>query len=560
LSAIGLLKRKIIALVIFICQSLVHQHITDRFPKDNKYIQETFALLKVPLLKICGTSFSVLFTFGFIGCGSGRTSPYGVQSGGDAVQSEILIAGSQPGPTPFIANLQLSGQSLADLTSIAFTIAPKPNTVSLPVHVTWNVAALTNRGYIQGNSINLPVFGLYSAYDNAVTLNLAFEDGSTQQLQYTISTQSYTDPTGVYTSPTIIKARAAGSTLGFNYFVLKSELNSPVVVDTDGQVRWVVPAASPTGSAYFSNGQFILGNSNTLGVTLLQFDGTSTQLNPGLPQGAASFTHNIDSGKTSVLAEFNGNDSLGDSIDDIVSEITPFSSDPPLQTFDMATILSAYMQSQGDDPTAFVRPGIDWFHVNASTYDPSDDTVIVSSRENFLIKLKYTTQEIVWIFGDPTKYWYTFPSLRAKALTLAAGGLYPIGQHGVSITSDGYIMVMNDGLGSLNQPAGEPAGLTRSYTAVSAYSINASAMTAQEVWDFNYNQSIFSALCGSSYEAPGKTYLVDFPTADNYLQARLVGLDPNHNVVFDFQYSSPQDCVTGWNAIPVALEALQITD
>jgi hypothetical protein len=204
-----------------------------------------------------------------------------------------------------------------------------------------------------------------------------------------------------------------------------------------------------------------------------------------------------------------------------------------------------------------VRPGNDWFHVNASTYDPSDDSVIISGREDFLIKVNYSTHDIVWIFGDPTKYWYTFPSLRAKALTLDAAGDYPIGQHGVSITSDGYVMVFNDGLGSVNQPSGEPAGLSRTFSEVSAYSVNTAAMTAQNVWNFNYGQSIYSPICGSSYEA-GNTYLVDFATADNEAEARLVGLDANQNVVFDFQYASPSACGAAWNAIPIPFENLQI--
>ncbi len=271
-----------------------------------------------------------------------------------------------------------------------------------------------------------------------------------------------------------------------------------------------------------------------------------------------SFTHNIDPGPNGVLAEFNGTDDLGDSIDDIVSEIAPSSGQQPYQTYDMADILASYMRANGDDPSAFVRPGTDWFHVNASTYDPSDNTVIISSREDFLIKLNYSTHEIVWILGDPTKYWYTFPSLRAKALTLDAGGNYPIGQHAVSITSDGYVMIMNDGYGSINQPPGEPAGLTRTYSEVSAYSVNAAAMTAHQVWGFNYGQSIYSPICGSSYEGPGKSYLVDFAVADNFQHARLVGLDSNRNVVFDFQYQSVGYCVAAWNAIPVPFENLLI--
>jgi hypothetical protein len=141
---------------------------------------------------------------------------------------------------------------------------------------------------------------------------------------------------------------------------------------------------------------------------------------------------------------------------------------------------------------------------------------------------------------------------------LDAGGDYPIGQHAVSITSDGYVMVFNDGTLSINQPPGAPAGFQRAYSEVNAYSVNAAAMTAHQEWVFNYGQSIYSAFCGSSYEAPGKTYLVDFATADGGQNARLVGLDSNLNVVFDFQYVSPTECGAAWNAIPVPLEDLPI--
>ncbi len=431
-----------------------------------------------------------------------------------------------------------------------------PNSVSQPVSVTWSMSVLANRGNVQPTSINLPVFGLYAGYQNQVTFQLAFGDGSVQQLQYQIATQPYTDPTGVYLSPTIVKARAPGSTLGFNFFILKSELGSPVIVDTDGKVRWIAPAVG-TPSVYYVDGQFVTGNANT--ITLLGLDGSQKVSPTSLPQPLlASFTHNIDRGFNGLLAEFTGVDDLGSSLNDIVAEILPLSSQPPNQIFDMADILTSYMQNNGDDPAAFVRPGVDWFHVNASTYDPSDDTVIVSSRENFLIKVNYSTHDIVWIFGDTTKYWYTFPSLRAKAITLAAGGDYPVGQHAVSVTSDGYIMVFNDGLGSMNQPTGEPAGITRNYSEVSTYAVNTAALTAQQIWKFDYGQSIDSTLCGSSYEALGKTYLVDFATANNGAEARLVGLDSNQNVVFDFQYASPSVCGAAWNAIPIPMENLQV--
>jgi len=224
--------------------------------------------------------------------------------------------------------------------------------------------------------------------------------------------------------------------------------------------------------------------------------------------------------------------------------------------WNFAHILRDYMTSQGDDPSTFIRPGIDWFHSNAATYDARDNSVIVSSRENFLIKVNYDTGNIIWIFGDPTKYWYTFPSLRAKAITLESGGLYPIGQHATSITSDGLLMLFNDGQGSLNQPANTPAGETRSYSAVSAYQIDGNALTAKEVWRFDYNQSIFSGVCSSAYEADDKSLLVNYAVADHQTKARLVGLNKNHDVIFDFEYPTT-GCATSWNAVPVNFEKMQ---
>jgi arylsulfate sulfotransferase len=506
-----------------------------------------------------GLAFGLSLTL--CGCSRGSVNTSEKEGETQAQESDISITGTQAGLTPFIASVQLSGQSNSQVTSVTFTIAPMPNTVSKPVSVSWSRAALSSRGYLLGNLINLPVFGLYADYPNQVTIQIAFNDGSVQQLQSQISTQPYIDPTGFYMNPTIIHARSPGSTLGFNFFIIKSSLGSPVIADTDGNVRWVVPGIKDSFSSYFANGEFMIGSQGGPEFTLLQFDGSQSALPAQLPQPLLfEFTHNIDPSPDGVLAEFIGTDDLGPSIGDIVADIWPFFKKPPAQTFDMADILTAYMQANGDDASAFVRPGADWFHVNASTYDPSDNSVIVSSRENFLIKMNYSTRNIIWILGDPTKYWYTFPSLRAKALTLAPGGLYPVGQHAVSITSDGYVMVMNDGYWSLNQPPGAPQGVNRTYSEVSAYSVSTATMTAQQVWGFDYGQSILSQICGSSYEAPGDTYLVDFADAGGGTNARLIGLDPNHDVVFDFQYAnvSRGDCDAAWNAIPIPLENLQI--
>jgi hypothetical protein len=478
------------------------------------------------------------------GCGSGGR--------------DLTVTGSQAGVTPFIRLVTLTSSRFPDLASVEFTIAPKPGATSEPVDISYSAANLQARRYLVGNGLTVPVIGLYAGYTNQVVLKFHYGNGSTEMLPFTVTTAPYVDaastPYVAYSQPTILKKRDAGSTLGFSFFYMKSSVEAPVIMDTDGEIRWAVPGISVASSSTFQNGEFVIGDPIVPTVHRLALDGTLTD--SALQSSIDTmFHHNIDTGKVGLLAEVN---SFTDGITNLESTITEIDdSGAVLNQWDMAALLSAYMQSQGDDPSLFVRPGVDWFHSNSTTYDPRDDTLIVSSRENFVIKFDYHTGSVIWILGDPTKYWYTFPSLRAKALTLAPGGLYPIGQHALSITSDGLLLLFNDGLSSSNQPVGAPAGENRTYSAVSAYAIDATSRTAQEVWDFDYSQTILSTICSSAYESPDQSVLVDYATADNLTQARLVGLDPNHNVVFDFEYPTVV-CDTSWNAEPIALEKLTI--
>ncbi len=127
----------------------------------------------------------------------------------------------------------------------------------------------------------------------------------------------------------------------------------------------------------------------------------------------------------------------------------------------------------------------------------------------------------------------------------------------MSTNSDGQLCLFTDDLESQNNPAGTSAGISRTYSAVSAYTIDPVAMTAREVWRFDYGKSIYSAICSSVYEAQGKSLLVDYAYADGGTHARLVGLDAGHRVVFDFQYRN-QGCNTGWNAQPIPFDNLVI--
>lgn len=462
-----------------------------------------------------------------------------------AQTSDIQWEGSEQGITPFIAFVRLAGERLADVRAVSYVLEPKPGSVSKPVRVKYTREALERRGRFADGALVLPVFGLYAGHANAVSIELTFEDCSTQSLAGTLTTAAYVDPNGVYDNPVVLQARAPGSDLGFDFFAMKSGLGTPVVLDTDGAIRWVGVSTESSISSVFTDNGFVIGDQRSTKVRRIELDGTEVTLTPA--SAYRNFHHDIAAGKAGLLVEM-------DTLTDRETRVAEFTLSGGFgREWNFETIIRDQMLSGGDDPTLFVRPPRDWFHTNAAIYDPRDDSLIVSAREHFIIKIDYQTGAIKWVLGDPTKYWATFPSLRAKALTLTGGGLYPIGQHSLSITSDGLILTFNAGNASENQPTGAPRGEQRSYSAVSAYRIDATTMTATEVRSFDYGQQLYSDHCSSAYETPEHSLLVSYARVDERLHARLVGLDPQQRVVFDFQYDS-RGCNTSWNAFPIPFE------
>jgi hypothetical protein len=132
-----------------------------------------------------------------------------------------------------------------------------------------------------------------------------------------------------------------------------------------------------------------------------------------------------------------------------------------IKTWDLAQIITDVMVAGGDDPSQFVYPSpTDWFHNNAVTYNRADDSVLVSSRENFVIAIDYETGAARWILGDQTKKWHEFPSLAQLALNAAPNSLVPIGQHATSIAFDQNLLLFDNGTAQFfSDASGAAAGL-----------------------------------------------------------------------------------------------------
>ena len=418
-----------------------------------------------------------------------------------ADDTTITIDRQTAGATPFLSQLTLGVSDTAAIKSIQFTISPKSQSSTRPLSAKYSSGYLAERGDIGTGTIFLPIYGLYDGYPNTVALTYFFNDGSSKQDSTTITTTTFNDPCG-YKTPTILQAKTENNSLSYDYILLKGACStySPAIIDTDGALRWVGTAGLKFYSLAFFENSIYIANGSLLYRNDL--DGTVSLLGNYASAGVTEFHHNVDRGKSGLLFEADTNSYLESIIMEIDSE------GKLLKTWNMADIISAAMIAGGENPAAFVFGSPDdWFHSNAVTYNRADDSLIVSSRENFLICLDYTTGAIKWILGDHEKLWYYFPSLQKYALNLAPGSLPPIGQHAVSITYDQDVLVLDNGLNSLFH---QPPGAIRTYISPRKSHIDLNTMTATEVWNYPMDGSVYSPYCGSIYEDLPLNYLVDY--------------------------------------------------
>ena len=502
------------------------------------------ALMKSPTTLLLWILMTVLLS----ACGSDDDKSQAERAGIGAIDQAA-------GATPFVAQLSYSLDNFADLDSVHYTTAGRPGSHSRPVAVTYDHAWLGRRAAwdASGKRIAFPVFGLYASHRNELTLTTRFRDGSTHVAQVAVATGPYTGPATVYATPEVRTARGATSP-GVEYMLIKNGVTTPVILDSDGQMRWAGNAPGNSFSSLFGDDAFYVGDQDAPLLHQVDVDGSVRSSRLDDPR-FTNFHHELARGKTGFLAELDALVGGVELVESILAEIDI--SGRVLKEWDLGQIFRAAMRAGGDNPDNFVRDGIDWFHMNSAIYDAHDNALLISSRENFVVKLDYETGAIRWLLGDTSKHWYVnYPSLRALALRVTEGKA-PIGQHSLSVTPDRELLLFNNGLASANQPVGAPVGENRSYSTPSRYAIDEEARTAREVWTWDADRELLSDICSSAYEGAPDQYLVAYSSLEQRTQARLVAVDGAGQIAFDYVYPSAA-CTTVFIAQPFRLEDLRL--
>lgn len=472
-----------------------------------------------------------------------------------------VITSTALGDLPFFASVVVSNIEPAKVTSVRFAVKPRRGTVSAPVTAAYSSAYLATNGLLNvgAGTITVPIFGLYEDFINFVSITVRRGTKGVTTMSAEIATPSWNDPVAAaYRSPTVNVSRQKTSVLSYSFFMLKSfsSTTAPLILDTDGYVRWAGSFGFGSLAATLWGNEVWIGQPYSGNVYKQPLTGAAPTLVSDLsaaPDLVTHFHHNMMVTAKGLLVEVD-TPTQWEAVVDVLD-----SNGDVVKTFDLGEILGDYLRDHGEDPTGWVNPGNDWFHGNASTYWPAHNELVVSSRENFVIGLDYDTSEIKWILGDTTKQWYvSFPSLRPLALSLAEGTLAPIGQHSVSIDAAGNLMLFDNGLFAYNT---YPQGENRSYSTASTYGIDRDAMTATMIWNYEHGQDIFSPITSSVYQDGSRSILLDYGSVGGGFPgpaqtARIIGLTDmaTNRVAFDYGYSG--GFPMGWNAIPVHLEAL----
>lgn len=481
-----------------------------------------------------------------------------------ADDNTVSFTRADAGASPFIQKFKLVASDPTALRSIQFTITPKDGSVTRPVSATYLPAYLNDRGFFDAgtNEFTLPVWGLYAGRANTVTLRYLYNDLSSDEQTVVAVTQPFSDDCE-FETPIVNQARTNTTDLSFDFMLVVSGCSdtTPHILDTDGEIRWVGTAGVTVflSAAFFDNAVYIGDEARLLRI---EMDGEVSVIGDYTNAGVVGLHHNIDIGRDGLLIEV---DTI-DQVEAVIFEVNPFTG-AIQKRYNFAQIMGDVIRAGGEDPGdpntdgSFIRKAKgdysfmakeDWFHNNASTYRSSDNTLIVSARESFVIAIDYDTKEVQWILGDKTKRWFVeFDSLKAFALDVDPGTV-PIGQHALSITADNNFLLFDNGQFSQNQM---PRGVQRGFANARKYSLDLQNNVATQLYAYPGDASVFSPFCSSVYEDAPQNYLLDYAVQGGIPggTAKILALTSTGEKVFEYGYPTGP-CNDAYRSLPIHLE------
>ena len=400
---------------------------------------------------------------------------------------------------------------LAPLTAEAVFSTTVPVRVSLTVPgeepVTQTFGAATEH--------RIPILGLYPDTDNQVTLRLESDEAA---VQTTLTIETPPLPVGFPTVDITAANREAmepGWTLSGFRFNDDPVRPVPFMFDANGDIRWYIDLSfleGRTALERLANGNFVFG----LDGTIYEYNMLGAEINRWQIPGYL-YHHDIVEKSDGNLVIAAAKEGL-DTVDDFVIELARDSGEI-VRVWDFRQVLDVSRQTYEQEVE-------DWLHMNAVWYDESDDTLIVSGRNQGVVKVT-AENELVWILA-PHKGWgragpagngfdtseYLLTAVDANGNPYAepvqqgdesaADFGWTWGQHAPMVLPNGNLFVFDNGRKRNFSEEGP------TFSRGVEYEIDEEAMTVKQVWQYGEAR-------GDAFYSPIISDVDYLPQTDNRL-------------------------------------------
>ena len=386
----------------------------------------------------------------------------------------------------------------------------------------------------------LPILGLYANTLNHVTLSMQVQGGGIKQTEIDLQTEPLPLTTPIFR---VDFADANRYSPGFNF----PSLDFKPVFDLEGNVRWYSSRESFRIFSRMENGHFLF--------TYLTGDQKQTAVFEQDLLGKIYTTYYIEAGIHHDIHELPGgnllmtsSDPLSGTIEDLILEIDRRNGHI-IRTFDLKDYLDV------SRPAEIGLPENDWLHMNSIVYDPSDRSIIFSSRaQSAVVKMSYPGMQIKWILGSHDNWSEKYqPYLLTP---LGENFEWPWSQHHATLLTprnpDENILdiLLYDNGQYRSFDLATAFSPPESYSRVVHYRIDEEAMIIEQIWEYGKERgpALLSTFGGSAYQLSNANVLGDWgsiardsagnpvlkPGSNDSMQSTLIEIDPQTDqVIFE---------------------------
>lgn len=403
---------------------------------------------------------------------------------------------------------------IAPLSAIVSFTTDQAATVSLTVEGKNGASPLTQQFETMTTEHQIPVYGLYEEEAATVTLNVQYQDGTTDSANVSIAGNALPDD---FVPVEVEQADTTQMADGWTFLMAGSLQGYVYAIDETGSVRWMLSEKGMGAASVFlplENGNYLIGGDKSFGqyykYSLFELNLTGQIVHEYMIDGYHHDAVELPSGNLLVLA----NNVNGEVMEDTIYELDRNTGEI-LRTWDFNGYFNVGNYNEAGQHVSDINYGAsstDWMHINGIDYNEQTDSLLISSRhQDAVISFKLSTGEIEWILSDPDDQWPEY--LADKLLTPMGDNFeWQYGQHNAIWLPNGDVMLFDNGDYRSKTTDGVLDPATEAYSRAVIYHVDAQAKTVSQIWEFGKDKGPdHFAVNVSSVQYLGENhYLIDF--------------------------------------------------